>query len=935
MAQVSDMNNGQAWLSEAIHLLGDMLGATIREQSGTQVFELEEAIRRQAKELRANPDPAKEAVLTQTIAGLQLDEAEELLKAFTHYFALVNLAEQAARLAVLRARDLAAPDRSRAESIGEAVNHLKASGVTAQEIKSHLPEMLCQPVFTAHPTESQRRTSLEALRRIAADLPRLVDGTLLPAERAEVIARIRGEIAGRWQSDLIRVRKPTVLDEVKNGRFYLETTLLHVVPPLYRELRVALSAAYRDVDWKIPPILRFGSWIGGDRDGNPNVTPATTIEAVRLGQITLLEFYIQQITLVSRQLIPSVRQVPVSDDLHRSLATDTANFPHLREAIETRNRFELYRQKCSYIHAKLVQTLTWIRDIAPIWGPTAPGSAPPAATWYFGAAPLAADLALMERSLREYGAGELADSKLADLQCLVDVFGLHLATLDIRQHSGRHAHALHDVLQHAGVTSEYLALGEDERAALLSQLLAEPRPLIGTRLQYSDETNETIQVFRTVAALREQFNPDTVSTYIISMTTGPSDVLAVLLLAREAGLYDTGSSSSALDIVPLFETRADLQRAPAILDQLLANPIYQRHIKLRCRLQEVMLGYSDSNKDAGFFAANWELYVAQRDLVATAASQQIRLRLFHGRGGAIGRGGGAANRAILAQPPGTVQGQLRLTEQGEVIFDRYGIRGIAARHLEQLVNAMLITTFDRNRQAPLDEWVTICGAMADLSAAAYRALVYENPHFTDYFHAATPVTEITRLHIGSRPASRTATGKIEDLRAIPWVFAWMQSRHTLPGWYGLGTALDEILQRHGTAGLPTLQSMYAQWPFFGTLLDNAQMILAKADMRIARSYADLLPDHEMARTIFGIIEHEYHLTIGHILAVTEQGSLLERAPTLRRSIEQRNPYIDPLSAIQVELLRRLRATSDTDVDALRDAVLLSINGIAAGLKNTG
>lgn len=927
------MLDAQSWLSEAIHLLGDLLGATIREQAGPAVFELEEDVRQRAKQLRAVPDPRAEQALAELIAQLDVDDIQQLLKAFTHYFALVNLAEQVVRLQVLRARDLETPEEARAESVLAAIQQLKAVGVDAATIQAGLPGMLLQPVFTAHPTEAQRRTTLEGIRRITADLSPLVSGELLPVEHVELRTRVLGEIVGRWQSDLLRVRKPVVLDEVKNGRFYMETTLLQVVPRLYRDLEAALRKVYTDTAWHVPPLLRFGSWMGGDRDGNPNVKPATTVEAVRLLQITALEWYLAQIEVLSHQLSPSAQVVAVSPELRASLTEDAQLFPAVAAIVAERNEWELYRQKCSYIYAKLQRTLEWTRQMQPIWGPQ-PIALPPAGMWYQGAAALSADLDLMERSLRQNAGAMLADALLHDLQRVVGVFGLHLATLDIRQHSARHAAALTEIFAAAALTADYAALDEEARTRLLTEVIANPRPLIPARLDYSPATTETIEVFRTVAALREDLNPDIIHTYVISMTTGPSDVLAVLLLAREAGLYEP-QVQSALDIAPLFETRTDLQHAAQIMSELWGNAAYRHQLTQRNNVQEVMLGYSDSNKDTGFVAANWALYVAQQELVAVAHDMSIHLRLFHGRGGSIGRGGGAANHAILAQPAGTVAGQLRLTEQGEVIFDRYGHPGIAARHLEQLVHALFVTTFAHTSDDLPATWIEACDELAEVSATAYRGLVYEHQGFIKYFQQATPITEITRLNIGSRPSSRAGSGRIEDLRAIPWVFAWMQSRHTLPGWYGLGTALEAFLERHGPEGDALLKEMYGNWLFFTTMIDNAQMILSKADLRIARLYASLVEDQALRDEIWGQIEAEFNRTLRCVLLITEQEQLLDNAPTLQHSIERRNPYIDPMSVIQIELLRRLRAAPDEEVEALRETVLLSINGIAAGLKNTG
>jgi phosphoenolpyruvate carboxylase len=931
---IEQTTSSAEWLSAAIHYLGDLLGETIRTQSGAEAFELEEHVRGLAKRLRATGDPAAERELQQIASQLSIPEASDLIRAFTHYFGLVNLAEQLERLRVLRQRELAQPETPRRESIHAAMAEIAAAGVPGGAVAAALGDMSLIPVFTAHPTESQRRTALEPLRRIAALLPPLLSPDLLLMERAEYRRRLAGEIVGRWQSDQIRIRKPSVLDEVKYGRFYMETTLLQVVPAIYREFEAALRAAYPNREWKLPPVLRFGSWIGGDRDGNPFVTPEITVEAIRLLQEAMLRQYVERIEALSHVLSPSLHEAPISRELAASLAQDAQQFPEIAETVAKRNEFEAYRQKCTYIRERLLRTIDRTVNYQPRWGIT--GGVADTRDWYFGAAGLLADLRLMDESLRANAAAPLADGDLHDLIRLVEVFGLHMATLDIRQHSKRHTSALHEILAAAGVCEDYKALDEQERAALLSRELEGRRPLIPARLPYSAETNETVETLRTVAALLEQLNPDLIRTYIISMATGPSDILAVLTLAREAGLYDHHACTSRLDIVPLFETRADLQHAPGIFRDLLETPAYRRQIECRHNRQEIMLGYSDSNKDSGYVAANWALYVAQRDLVAVAEEAGVDLRLFHGRGGAIGRGGGGANHAILAQPPGTVRGRLRLTEQGEVIFDRYGLNGIATRHLQQLLHAVLLTTFNAPAADAPADWCAALSDIADYSAQAYRGLVYDDPRFVDYFYEATPIAEIVRLNIGSRPASRTTGRRIEDLRAIPWVFAWMQSRHTLPGWYGLGAAIERFCEERGAEGVAMLRRMYREWPFVSTMIDNAQMILAKADMRIARSYAALVADREIADAIFGQIAAEYERTVRSVLRITEQEQLLDNTPTLQRSIERRNPYIDPLSTIQVELLCRLRALpEESKTDELREAVLLSINGIAAGLKNTG
>jgi phosphoenolpyruvate carboxylase len=923
-------------LSATIHFLGDILGEVIRGQEGLPAFELEERVRALAKEIRAGGGDAKSAELGQIIAELRVDEARVLIKAFSAYFALVNLSEQLQRIWVLRDRARANASAPRAESIAVAVVAWKRRGVSAEAVQRWLDAARIVPVFTAHPTEARRRTTLEKLRRVADAVEQRAAGDLLPEEESELIRLVTEEIVCLWESDEARVVRPAVLDEVKNGLYYFEAVLEGVIPRIYRELERALREAYPERSFRIPPLLRFGTWIGGDRDGNPFVTPEVTAESVRLLRTTALRRRIAAIEELSRRLSPSTvnRQGGVSPELSRSLAEDAARFPALAEVLAHRNPHELYRQKCSYIREKLRCSL----DHAERYRLGSPSEAPPSGSFYLRRDELVADLRLMARSLHDHESAAIADGALLDLIRTVEVFGLHTAALDLRQHSERHESALAEVFDRTGVARDYRALDEAARVALLARELENPRPLIPARLSFTPETAETIETLRTANALLEQQSPEAIQAYIISMTRGASDILAALLLAKEADLYRPEARTSKLDIVPLFETGADLAGAAGIMEALFRLPAYRAHLSLRGDVQEVMLGYSDSNKDLGFLASNWALYQAQRALSETAARAGVTLRLFHGRGGAVGRGGGPANRAIQAQPGGSVGSSIKLTEQGEVIADRYGLPKICHRHLEQILNAVMEAGFTP-REDPPPPWERTLSGLARVSSAHYRALVYEDPDFLAYFRAATPIAEIRRLKIGSRPASRKQTERIEDLRAIPWVFSWMQSRHTLPGWYGLGFALSRFIEGEGAARegqIALLGEMYERWPFFRTIIDNAQMILGKADLRIAERYAELAPDKERARRIFGLIEVEYERTAQSIRLFLRAGELLDQAPILKRSIALRNPYVDPLSYIQVELLKRLRAAPDgPEHEALEGAILLSIAGIAAGLKNTG
>jgi phosphoenolpyruvate carboxylase len=914
-------------LSADIRLLGDLLGQVIQRVAGADAFALEEDVRGAARALRASHNVAEARRLRDRLDELDLPRLRLLIRAFSVFFDLVNLAEQQARVRVLRERARRAAPLPVGESIESALRQLRLRGVTAEQLGPFLAGALLCPVFTAHPSEARRRTVLDKIWRITADMDRLERVSLLPREREQALASVAEEIEALWMSDLVRVKRPSVQDEVRQGLEVVEGALFDVLPRLYRELEDALPRVYPEWQGRVPAFLRFGTWIGGDRDGNPNVTHTTTARAVRLQQTTLLHYYLQQVHELGRHLSQTCSFAPPSPALAESLRADQALLPELAGRAD----HEPYRLKCRAIAARLQRTRDYLQRIDLRWTEE-PSAAPPGV--YLGGHELHDDLALLADSLRQNGAVACADGAVRDLVRLVEVFGLHLATLDIRQHSARHGNALAEVLAWAGVHPDYRSLGPEQRLALLQRELDSNRPLVPTHLPFSDDTVEVVQTFRTIAAILERQCPDAIRTYIISMATMPVHLLEVLLLGREAGLFRPASAISRLDIVPLFETLEALQAAPAILTSLFELPVYRRHLEARGNLQEVMIGYSDSNKESGFLQSVWALYRAQIDMAAAAQKAKVLVRFFHGRGGAIGRGGGPANRGILAQPHGTVGGQVRLTEQGEVIADRYGHHAIAERHLEQVIHAVLLASFPAAGDQPEPAWEQVMDRLASSARRHYRALVYETPEFLTYFEQATPIAEISHLKIGSRPARRGPARGIGDLRAIPWVFSWMQSRHTLPGWYGLGSALREYLDAE-PEGLALLQLMYERWPFWSTALDNAQMILAKADMTIARLYADLVPDQALAERIFGQIEAEHERTVALVCQVTRQSALLERMPVLQRSIQQRNPYVDPLSFIQTVLLRRLRTKEGADDEELRTGVLESINGIAAGLKNTG
>jgi len=909
-------------LSEQIHLLGDLLGQTIVEQEGRGLFDLVEEVRGLAKAHRGG-DAAAGTRLLERIEALPLPDARGVVKAFASYFQLVNLAEEQERIRVVRRRAAEARERGRPmdETIPAALLALREQGVTAEEVQALLDRLFVMPVFTAHPTEAKRRTVLTKLARIAETLDTLDFRALTPEEEEATLDGLREEVVSLWETHQTRAYRPAVIDEVRNGLFYFESTLFDLAPVIERRLADALRAVFPEAAFRVPHFLRFGSWIGGDRDGNPFVTPEVTEQALREHQTTVLRLYQRALDRMRAHLSVSEDR-GVDEALRASLESDAALYPDEARRAAERYRRQPHRQKMAFVYRKLAATLEaagrpWRADHRP-----RPGA-------YGDAEDFLADLRLVRDSLRAHAGPRLADGRLGTLVAQAEVFGFHLATLDLRQHADRHASALHEVFARYRIAEGYRDWPEERREELLTRELLSPRPLTPARLDFSADTNETFELFRLARRAHERVGPRAIDTFVVSMTRGPSDVLAVLLMARDAGVADR------LDVVPLFETVADLHAAPRTMERLFASPAYDRHLVARRRGQPIMIGYSDSNKDAGYLTANWELHLAQRALAALCRERGVVLTLFHGRGGSVGRGGGPTNRAILAQPPESVGGRLRLTEQGEAITNRYASPDLAGRHLEQLVHAVLLSSGKRPVRSPSrgGTWEEAMRGLSPLAEEAYRGLVHGPADLMAYFRAATPVDEIGRLNLGSRPAFRGAPG-FATLRAIPWVFAWTQSRVTVPGWYGLGSAL------HAWAGedsgrWDTLSAMYREWPFFQTVVDNCQVSLRKADMLIGEVYSGLAPP-DLRSAVFPLLRDEHERTTAALCRLTGQGDLLDLSPWLQRSIRVRNPYIDPMNYAQVALLRRLRAgAAGEDEDALREAVLLSVNGIAAGLRNTG
>ncbi|HLZ44092.1 MAG TPA: phosphoenolpyruvate carboxylase [Gemmatimonadales bacterium] len=886
-------------LRDDVRTLGALVGDVLREQCGDAFFQLVERAR------RASIASATDE-LHGLVRGLPPRDAETLIRAFAAYFEVVNLAERVHR--IRRRRDYLHDAREPQEgSLAATVRRLATAGITPAQTAGLLQRLRVEPVFTAHPTEATRRTLLEKEQVIGRLLVERLDPSRTPDEERAALARLREEVTIGWQTDPTPSARPTVMDELENVLFYLTDVVYRVVPPFYEELEHAVRNAY-DIEMPARAVLRFGSWVGGDMDGNPNVGADTLRAAFARQRDLVLGRYAREAADLARRLSQSGTRTGVSDDVRRRIAAYSAQFPRALAALPARYADMPYRVLFTLIAARGDAT----RRDEP--------------SGYANAAELEADLGAIIASLRAQCGAHAGLFAVRRLLRRVETFGFHLATIDVRQHAQVHRGVLAALLGDAGWTSRASA----ERLTRLRHVLeANEQP----RGPADAQATRTLDVFKAMAECRARFGREAVGPYIISMAQDADDVLAVLVLARWGGL------GSDVDVAPLFETVADLERAPDVMRALLADPAYRAHLAERGMRQIVMIGYSDSNKDAGIAAARWALQRAQAALVETidragGAGGDIDLTFFHGRGGTVSRGGGRITSAIFSAPAGSVRARLRMTEQGEVINAKYGLRGIALRTLEQTVSAVtLATALPRGVDAREATWSAIMDDIAAESRAAYRALIYDDSRFVDYFRLATPIDVIQRMEIGSRPSARSnddaSEGLIERLRAIPWVFAWTQSRHLLPGWYGLGTALDRAAARYGTAALG---DMARDWPFLRTLLESVEMVLGTADLAIAARYARLAG--ELGERYFPIIRAEFDRTVGHVLALKREQALLDSDPALQRSIVLRNPYVDPMSLLQIDLLGRWRADGRPDGDVLQ-ALMASVRGIAQGLQSTG
>ena len=906
-------------LREDIRLLGRLLGDIVRNQEGPVIFDLVENIRRTSIRFHRDDDYDARRELEAFLRALSPEQAVQVVRAFSYFSHLANIAEDQHHVRRTRSHDIAG-DPPRPGTIGRAISQAVAAGHSCDELVEFFNDAFVCPVLTAHPTEVRRRSTMNREMAVADLIDRRGRGDWTPEEQQDIDDQLSRAILVLWQTNLLRQTRLSVMDEVTNGLSYFDYTFFRELPRLYAHLEDKLGQlAPTD---ELPPIasfLRIGSWIGGDRDGNPFVDAGVLRKSLRMQSAHVLRFYLEQLRHLRSELSISTTIVDVSEDLSALAAKSPDTSVH--------TAVEPYRRAISLIHARLAATQ---QDINGVVEPDeAIGDAAP----YALPEDLMADLEIVRASLAANGSEVLTRGRLRMLRRAVDCFGFCLASLDLRQNSDVHAATIAELFAAVAPDTDYLNKNEDERIALLRGELGTLRPLMRSNWSYSEQTADEMAIFATASTIQNTYGRNAIGASIVSNTRGVSDLLGLAVLLKEAGLV-TPEGRSDINIVPLFETIPDLRNCVRIMDRLLAMPEYRRLVDSRGGLQEIMIGYSDSNKDGGYITSGWELYKAEVGLVELCRKHGIRLRLFHGRGGSVGRGGGPSYEAILAQPPGAVNGQIRLTEQGEIISSKYTNAEVGRRNLEIFAAAALEASMVPSQADHVPQsYVDVMEKLSASALAAYRGLVYETPGFDEYFQSSTVINEISTLNIGSRPASRKNTGRIEDLRAIPWVFSWSQCRVMLPGWYGFGTAVKAFLSENSTDGLVLLREMYRDWPFFRTLLSNMDMVLAKSNMAIASRYADLVPDETLRREIFGRIAEERRASISAVLEICENDRLLAGNPLLARSIRNRFPYIDPLNHMQVELLKDYRDGS-SDPKVLR-GLLLTINGISAGLRNTG
>lgn len=911
-------------LRDDIRLLGRMLGDTLREQEGVAAFDLVENIRQTAIRFHRKQDPQARHELDNILNALSNKATVTVVRAFSYFSLLSNIAEDLHHNRRRRAH-LCAGSSPQAGSVTLALERVLANGKDSSDLADFFAKAVVSPVLTAHPTEVQRRSILDCQLTIERLLKERTRTQLTPNELRHNEENLRATIETLWQTRMLHSIRLSVHDEIENGLVYYSYSFLSEVPYIYAKIENLLERHMGKDAPYVSSFLRIGSWIGGDRDGNPFVTHQVMLHAVERQSALVLDYYIEQVKKIGRTMSLTEYLVTVSDEL-KELAASSPDISASRIDEPYRRAFLGIGARLMATSQRLGHTIIPQRDQMDITEP------------YADSIEFIHDLDIVIRSLKQHKSNWMARGALRNLRRAADVFGFHLAPLDMRQHSKVHALVVSELFELGTHRKDYLHLDEAERVEWLLAEISSPRPLLSPYLKYSETTQGELRILQMAAEIQRRFGHAAIPNYIISMTTSVVNVLEVALLLKEVGLLHAGDAPYlGLNIIPLFETITDLRGCGDMIDQLFTLPYYRKLLASRGNVQEVMLGYSDSNKDGGFITSNWEIYKAEIELTKVFAKHNVELRLFHGRGGTVGRGGGPSYQSILAQPPGSVNGQIRVTEQGEVITSKYAEPEIGRRNLETLVAATIEATLLDHDPIGMNEdrYYQAMEELASYSLSAYRDLVYETPGFEEYFQESTPIRELAGLNIGSRPSSRKISDAIEDLRAIPWVFSWSLNRVMLPGWYGFGYAVETFINNENQAGkgLELLQEMYRTWPFLQTLLSNMDMVLAKSDIGIASRYAELVNDVELRNQIFGRIKEEWERSKKWLFAITGHTELLQDNPTLARSIQNRTPYIDPLNHLQIELLRRYRSGEDSD--EVKTSIHLTINGITAGLRNSG
>ncbi|MGM7723266.1 phosphoenolpyruvate carboxylase [Metabacillus sp. Hm71] len=915
-----ETNDSSIPLRRDVKSLGHILGEILIHHGGTELLEKVEKLRMMAKSLRTSFDEETYKELKEEIVNLDTPMRKQVIRAFSIYFHLINAAESNHRIRRRREYQLQDNQVVQPASIESALLSLKENEIDVDTIQNVLNTLSLELIITAHPTEATKRSVIEIQKRIATILKSLDNKMLTKKERKKLEESLLNEVTILWQTDELRHRKPTVMDEVRNGLYYFDQTFFDVLPEIHQDLEEGLSEQFPGYKWEVPNFLRFGSWIGGDRDGNPNVTPEVTWETLEKQRELALKKYKEALIEVMKRFSHSTTRTEVSEELIANVEKDEAAYMGSDKQWPVEN--EVYRRKIAVI-------LTRLKEV----GKSDIG--------YQSSEELLEDLYMIQRSMSKHQPANRQLKMLKKLIRQVQLFGFHLATLDIRNHSGEHEAAITEILAKVKVAENYAALSEEEKIKTLETVLKDPRPVLLLNEDYSKETQEMIKVFTMIKKAHDTFGKKSILVYLVSMTQSASDLLEVLVLAKEAGIYRLhadGTVESHLNVAPLLETIDDLTAGPKIMEKLFNMDVYRNHLTIHGDSQEIMLGYSDGSKDGGTLTANWKLYKAQLEIHDMAKRYGIGLKFFHGRGGSLGRGGGPLNRSILSQPAETLGEGVKITEQGEVLSSRYLLEDIAYRSLEQATSTLLeasVNLAKGSEQQHLREtvWEKAMEEISAVSLKKYQSLVFEDPDFLTYFTEATPLNELAELNIGSRPMKRKNRNRFEDLRAIPWVFAWTQSRQLLPGWYAAGSGLESFASKD-EENLKLLQRMYEEWPFFRSTIDNLQMALMKADITTAKEYTDLVKDKQIADRIFGNIVEEYEVTKAILLKITGDEELLDHTPNIKESVHRRNPYVDPLNFLQVELIKELREQEEPNEELLTE-VLLTISGIAAGLRNTG